>query len=275
VAAAFLITLREGLEAALIVGIIAAYLVKIGRRDTLSTVLIGVAAAIGLSVAAGVAIVLTIGRLPILVQEGIEGIAGLIAVAVLTWMLFWMRRAGRALKGQLEHGVDLALSQGSSRAIVGLAFVAVIREGLELVLFTLAIITSAGVGPATLLGAVLGLAGAIGLGWAIFVGGRRVDLRRFFTITGAVLIFVAAGLVAFSIHAFGEAGIIVNGGSTFDIGSVLPESSPIGTVLAALFGYRSAPTPLELIGYLAYLIPTLTIFVLDGRWPVRRTPAKA
>lgn len=274
-AAAFLITLREGLEAALIVGIIAAYLVKIGRRDTLSTVLIGVAAAIGLSVAAGVAIVLTIGRLPILVQEGIEGIAGLIAVAVLTWMLFWMRRAGRALKGQLEHGVDLALSQGSSRAIVGLAFVAVIREGLELVLFTLAIITSAGVGPATLLGAVLGLAGAIGLGWAIFVGGRRVDLRRFFTITGAVLIFVAAGLVAFSIHAFGEAGIIVNGGSTFDIGSVLPESSPIGTVLAALFGYRSAPTPLELIGYLAYLIPTLTIFVLDGRWPVRRTPAKA
>jgi high-affinity iron transporter len=275
VAAAFLITLREGLEAALIVGIIAAYLVKIGRRDTLSTVLIGVAAAIGLSVAAGVAIVLTIGRLPILVQEGIEGIAGLIAVAVLTWMLFWMRRAGRALKGQLEHGVDLALSKGSSRAIVGLAFVAVIREGLELVLFTLAIITSAGVGPATLLGAVLGLAGAIGLGWAIFVGGRRVDLRRFFTVTGAVLIFVAAGLVAFSIHAFGEAGIIVNGGSTFDIGSVLPESSPIGTVLAALFGYRSAPTPLELIGYLAYLIPTLTIFVLDGRWPVRRTPAKA
>jgi len=275
VAAAFLITLREGLEAALIVGIIAAYLVKIGRRDTLSTVLIGVVAAIGLSVAAGVAIVLTIGRLPTLVQEGIEGIAGLIAVAVLTWMLFWMRRAGRALKGQLEHGVDLAISQGSSRAIVGLAFVAVIREGLELVLFTLAIITSAGVGPATLLGAVLGLAGAIGLGWAIFVGGRRVDLRRFFTITGAVLIFVAAGLVAFSIHAFGEAGIIVNGGSTFDIGSVLPESSPIGTVLAALFGYRSAPTPLELIGYLAYLIPTLTIFVLDGRWPVRRTPAKA
>lgn len=274
-AAAFLITLREGLEAALIVGIIAAYLVKIGRRDTLSTVLIGVVAAIGLSVAAGVAIVLTIGRLPTLVQEGIEGIAGLIAVAVLTWMLFWMRRAGRALKGQLEHGVDLAISQGSSRAIVGLAFVAVIREGLELVLFTLAIITSAGVGPATLLGAVLGLAGAIGLGWAIFVGGRRVDLRRFFTITGAVLIFVAAGLVAFSIHAFGEAGIIVNGGSTFDIGSVLPESSPIGTVLAALFGYRSAPTPLELIGYLAYLIPTLTIFVLDGRWPVRRTPAKA
>jgi high-affinity iron transporter len=275
VAAAFLITLREGLEAALIVGIIAAYLVKIGRRDTLSTVLVGVVAAIGLSVLVGGVVVVTIGRLPLVVQESIEGIAGITAAVVLTWMLFWMRRRGRALKGQLEHDVDLALGQGSTRALVGLAFVAVIREGLELVLFTLAIISSAGAGPATLFGALLGLAAAVGLGWAIFIGGRRIDLRRFFTITGVVLVFVAAGLIAFAVHEFGEAGIIANTGTAFDIGAILPETSPIGTLLAAMFGYRSAPTPFELIAYLAYLVPVMTLFVLDGRWPMSRTAAKA
>src|SRR5215510_4277094 len=129
--ATFFLMLREGLEAALIVGIIAAYLVKIGRRDALPKIGVGVAAAIGLSVAIGLAITLTIERLPLTLQATLEAIAALLAVAVLTWMLFWMRRQGRALKGELEHGVDRAISQGSTTALVGLAFVAVIREGVE------------------------------------------------------------------------------------------------------------------------------------------------
>ena len=262
-AATFFLMLREGLEAALIVGIIAAYLVKIGRNDELPKVWAGVGAALGLSIVAGIVIVSTIGRLPLIVQETLEGVAGLIAVAVLTWMLFWMRRQGRAIKGELERGVDAALTAGGTMALVGLAFVAVIREGLETTLFVLALIPSLGTSPLVLVGGILGLAVAVGVGWAIFVGGRRVDLRKFFTITGVVLIFVAAGLVAFSIGAFGEAGLIANTGSAFDLNGVFPDSSPAGNVLRGLFGYRSKPTPLEVIGYFAYLIPVLLLFTLD------------
>ena len=136
---AFLITLREGLEAALIVGIVAAYLVRVGRSDALPKVWLGVLAAVILSVVAGVVVVATIGRLPFVVQETVEGIAALLAVAVLTWMLFWMRRQGRAMKGDLEAGVDLALASGSVLALAGLAFVSVAREGLETVLFMAAV----------------------------------------------------------------------------------------------------------------------------------------
>jgi high-affinity iron transporter len=275
VAAAFFLNLREGLEAALIVGIIAAYVVKIGRRDRLPVVLAGAGAAIGLSIAVGAAVVLTVGELPALVQDTIAGAAGLIAVAVLTWMLFWMRRQGRALKGDLERGVDFAVSDGSILALAGLAFVAVLREGLETALFMFAILKSSGTELPTLFGAILGLVVAGAVGWAIFVGGRRIDLRRFFTITGTILVFVSAGLVAFAIHEFGDAGLITNTGAVFNLEGVLPETSPIGTLLSSIFGYRAAPTPLELIGYLAYLIPTLTLFVLDGRWPVRSRTAKA
>ena len=263
--AAFFITLREGLEAALIVGIIAAYLVKLDRRDAMRGVWIGVAAALVLSVVVGALVVATVGRLPLVVQESIEGLAAVLAVIVLTWMLFWMRRQGRAMKGELEHGVDLALAAGSATALAGLAFVAVAREGLETVLFLFAIGTSSGPAVPTLLAALAGLAVAVGIGYAIFAAGVRIDLRRFFTITGVVLIFVSAGLVAFAVHEFGEAGLITNTGEAWNIGTVLPESSPLGALLAGLFGYRSAPTPLEVIAYLAYLIPVLLLFLWGGR----------
>jgi high-affinity iron transporter len=265
----YFLMLREGLEAALIVGIIAAYLARIGRRDMLPTVAGGVAAAIGLSVVVGIVVVATVGRLPVVVQETLEGLAGLAAVAVLTWMLFWMRRQGRALKGELEHGVDAALGAGGAMALVGLAFVAVVREGLETVLFLLAVLTSSGAGVDSLVGGLLGLATAIGVGWAIFVGGARVNLRQFFTVTGVVLIFVAAGLVAFAVGALGEAGLIVNNGTAYNLNGVLPDSTPLGNVLRGLFGYRSQPTPLEVVAYLLYLIPVLTLFVV-GRPSLRR-----
>jgi high-affinity iron transporter len=272
--ATFFLMLREGLEAALIVGIVAAYLVKIGRRDALGKVVIGVGAAVGLSIAIGLLVTLTVERLPLVVQETAEGIAAVLAVTVLTWMLFWMRRQGRALKGELERGVDLALSEGSTLALVGLAFVAVIREGVETVLFLIPILSFQGAGIDVALGGLLGLAAAVAVGWAIFVVGVRVNLRRFFTVTGIVLIFVSAGLVAFAIAEFGEAGFFVNAGKAFDLNGVLPDVGALGSVLRGLFGYRSAPTPLEALGYVAYLVPVLILFVID-RPLLKRTTAAA
>jgi high-affinity iron transporter len=272
--ATFFLMLREGLEAALIVGIVAAYLVKIGRRDALPKVVAGVAAAIGLSIALGVLITFTIEKLPLLVQATLEGLAAILAVAVLTWMLFWMRRQGRAIKGELEQNVDVALSRGSTRALVGLAFLAVIREGVETVLFLIPIFSFNGTGLDVVIGGVLGLAIAAAVGWAIFALGVRINLRRFFTITGTILIFVAAGLVAYAVAEFGETGWLSNTGAAFDLNSILPDTGPIGSVLRGLFGYRSAPTPLEVVGYVAYLVPVLLLFVID-RTPVRRTAVAA
>jgi high-affinity iron transporter len=273
--ATFFLMLREGLEAALIVGIIAAYLVKIGRRDALAKVATGVAAAIGLSIGLGLLITLTIERLPSVVQDTLEGVAAILAVAVLTWMLFWMRRQGRAIKGELEQDVDVALSKGSTRALVGLAFLAVIREGVETVLFLIPIFSFNGTGLDVVAGGLLGLAISVGVGWAIFAAGVRVNLRRFFTITGTVLIFVAAGLVAFAVAELGDGGLITNVGSTFDLNAVLPDTGAIGSILHGLFGYRSAPTPLELIGYVAYLVPVLLLFVIDRPSPGRRQTVAA
>ena len=271
--ATFFLMLREGLEAALIVGIIAAYLVKIGRRDALPKIATGVVAAIGLSIGLGLLITLTIEKLPLVVQETLEGLAAVLAVGVLTWMLFWMRRQGRAIKGELEQGVDVALSKNSTRALVALAFLAVIREGVETVLFMIPILSFNGTGIDVVLGGVLGLVISAVVGWAIFVAGVRINLRRFFTVTGTILIFVAAGLVAFAVAEFGEAGFFANTGTAFDLNRVLPDNGPIGSVLRGLFGYRSAPTPLEVLGYLAYLVPVLFLFVVDR--PIIRKPAVA
>jgi high-affinity iron transporter len=270
----FLLMLREGLEAALIVGIVSAYLVKIGRRDALPKVAAGLLAAVGVSILAGVIVVATVGRLPLVVQETLEGLAALAAVAVLTWMLFWMRRQGRAIKGELERGVEMAVTDGRTFALVGLVFIAVIREGLETVLFLIALISSTGTGADTILGGVLGLATAVGVGWAIFVGGVRINLRTFFTATGIVLIFVAAGLVAFSIAEFGEAGLFPNSTVAFNLNGVLADSTPLGSVLRGLIGYRSQPTVLELVGYLLYLVPVMFLFVADRPFR-RRAPAAA
>ena len=271
--ATFFLMLREGLEAALIVGIIAAYLVKIGRRDALSKIATGVAAAIGLSVGLGLVITLTIQRLPPVIQDNLEGLAALLAVGVLTWMLFWMRRQGRAIKGELERDVDVALSAGSTRALVGLAFLAVIREGVETVLFLIPIFSFNGTGIDVIVGGLLGLAISVAGGYAIFAMGVRINLRRFFTVTGTVLIFVAAGLCAFAIAEFGDGGLITNVGAAFDLNGMLPETGAIGSILHGLFGYRSAPTPLELAAYLTYLIPVLFLFSVDR--PLLRRPAVA
>ena len=223
------------------------------------------AAALALSVGAGSIVALTVGSLPLAIRASIEGIAALSAVVVLTWMLFWMRRQGRAMKGELERGVDVALAVGSTSALAGLAFIAVIREGLETVLFLFAIGSSSGSIVPLLAASLAGLAVAVGVGVAIFAAGIRIDLRRFFTITGVVLIFVSAGLVTYAIAEFTEVGLVPPTAKVFDLSPMLPESSLLGSLLAGLFGYRSAPTVLELVGYLTYLLPVLLLFVFGGR----------
>jgi high-affinity iron transporter len=271
VAAAFFIALREGLEAALIVGIICAYLVKVGRRDVLPRIIAGVGLAIGLSVGIGVAVVATIGRLPFKLQATLEGMAAVAAVIVVTWMLFWMRRQGRSLKGELENSVSLALAAGTTTALVGIAFLAVIREGLETTLFFLALLGSqSGDVTAAVAGGLIGLAVAAALGWAIFVAGRRINLGRFFTLTGVILIFVAAGLIVYAIAEFTEAGYLPVMPPLFDLTGVLPQSSPLGSVLTGLFGYRAAPSALQVAAYLSYLVPVLVIYVTDWRPSLRR-----
>jgi high-affinity iron transporter len=176
-------------------------------------------------------------------------------------MLVWMRRQGRALTGELEAGVDAALERGSALALIALAFMAVLREGLETVLFLLAVLGSSGDVATALLFAVLGLVVAVAVGWAIFAMGVRLDLRRFFTVTGLVLIFVAAGLCAYAVHELTEAGWLPVTPVAFDLTFVLPESGPVGSVLAGLFGYRAAPTWSEVIAYVGYLVPVLVLFL--------------
>ena len=158
---------------------------------------------------------------------------------------------------------------------MAVAFVAVIREGLETVLFLLAVVTSRGDTTAALAGGLLGLAVAAGIGWAIFAMGVRVNLGRFFTWTGALLIFVAGGLVMYAVAEFTEAGLLPTTATAFDLGTTLPESSPLGSVLAGSLGYQSEPSVLQVALYLAYIVPVLALFTFDGRLTFRRQPVNA
>ncbi len=270
----FLILLREGLEAALVVGIVVGYLVKVGRSDALRWVWIGIGAALLVSLGLGTLVFITIGDLPSSIQEPIEGLAAVFAVGVLTWMLFWMRRQGRALKGELEGQLDAALRTGSTAALVGLAFVAIVREGLETALFLLALFRSAAasgeLSPALPLAGLAGLAVAVLLGAAIVRGAIRLNLRRFFSFTGILILFVAAGLVASALGAFVDAGWLPTGQPALNLTGLLPETSPVGALLAGMFGYRAQPTLLQLVAYFGYLLPVLTLFLAGDRLRLSR-----
>jgi high-affinity iron transporter len=236
--APFLIMLREGLEAALIVGIIAGYLQKTGRGAWLPTIWVGVLLAVALSLFAGAALLLVSVEFPQKAQEAFEAAIGLVAVGVLTWMVFWMRRAARSIKSGLHADIDRAMTapKGATWALLGMAFFAVAREGLESVFFLLAIFQQSP-GPAMPLAALAGVAVAVAFGLLIYRGGVRIDLRHFFRWTGIFILFVAAGLLAGVLRNLHEAGLW-NGMQkvVFDLSGGLPVSSLLGTVLAGLFG---------------------------------------
>jgi len=207
----FVIGLREGLEAALIVGIIAAFLGQQGRKDALRQVWFGTAAAVAICV--GVAIVLQVisSDLPQRQQEGLETVVGALAVGMVTYMIIFMRRHARGLKKDLEGAAASALASGSSRALVAMAFLAVLREGFETAVFLLATFQASGNASTSWLGAVLGIGLAAAVGYAIYKGGVRLNLARFFRVTGLVLVVVAAGLVMTAFHTASEAGWLTAG----------------------------------------------------------------
>ncbi|MDX7953499.1 FTR1 family protein [Lichenihabitans sp. Uapishka_5] len=264
---AYLIMLREGIEAALIVGIIAGYLKQTGRSAWLPSVWLGVVLAIAICVVVGVALNYTSGEFPQKQQELFEGLVALAAVVILTSMVFWMKKAARSIKAELHHSVDAALRPGTGQgwALVGMAFLAVGREGLESVFFLLAIVQQSE-GWSVPIGAFLGLLSAVAVGAAITYGGRKIDLRRFFRWTGAFIIFVASGLLASAVRAFHEAGLW-NGlqDRAFDLSGILPADGILGTLLTGLLGYQDAPTVGELLAYTIFLVPALILFFSQQR----------
>ena len=271
--------LREGVEAALIVSIILAYLAKTGNQRHFSTIWLGAGAAIAVSVVIGLILFVTIGGFEEPAEQIFEGFAMILAASVVTWMLFWMRRTAANIKGELHASVDRALVEGGVIGLAVLAFTAVIREGIETALFLMGQATAAGSEAiSTLLGALVGLAIAVFIGFAIYRGARVLNLRTFFQWTGIALIFIAAGLLSHGIHEFVEAGWITIGtGTAFDISAVLPHEPDegslgvVGSILRALFGYTSSPEWITLIAWLTYVVVVLFLYTR----PVRPADAKA
>jgi high-affinity iron transporter len=262
----FVIGLREGLEASLIVGIIAAFLIQRGERQALRPMWIGVVVAVGISFAVAIALAIIGGRLPLKQRETMEGILALIAVAGVTYMIIWMRRHSRDLKRQLEDHAESALVNGSIFALVGMAFFAVIREGLETAVFMLAAFQSSLNPVATGLGAILGVAVAIGLGWAIYRGGVRIDLSKFFRVTGFILVLVAGGLLSSAVHEFAEAGVVTFAqSSAIDLSWLIQPGTIVASLATGMLGLQPVPTQAEVLVWLLYVIP-MGLYVL---WPQR------
>lgn len=261
--APFLIMLREGLEAALIVGIIASYLKQTGRSGWLPAVWLGILLALALTLFVGAAVQTLAAGYPQKTQELFEAIIGFIAVIVLTSMVFWMRKVARSVKSELHHGIDEAFSgqRNTALALIGMVFFAVAREGLESLFFLLAIFQQSE-GLAMPLGALLGLLVAALLGYGIYVGGVKLNLRYFFRWTGVFILFVAAGIFAGSLRALHEAGLWnFLQGVVFDASHVLPLDSVLGSILSGILGYQETPTVGEVIVYVVFLMLTLPWFL--------------
>lgn len=248
----YLLTLREGLEAALIIGIVLGALRKTNHTQLSPTVWAGTISAVALSIISGIALTNFGLSLEGSVEKVFEGVTMLLAAAILTWMIFWMQHQSRSLHGELEDSVRQAASGTGKRALFLLAFFAILREGIELALFLTAA-TFASDARQTLLGVAFGFASAILLGWAIFASTVRLDLGRFFKVTSVLLVLFAAGLVAHGIHEFNEVGWIPSGiENLWNINPILDENSAFGAMLKALFGYNGNPSLTEALAYIAY-----------------------
>jgi len=266
----FLIMFREGLEAALIVAIVASYLNQSGQSRWLPAVWLGVVSAAGLCLALGLYMNRVQSEFPQKQQELFEAVVALVAAAMLASMVFWMKSSAHAIKGNLHEAIDSALQRQQRQAlgIVSLVFFAVAREGLESVFFLLAAFQQ-DVGIYAPIGAVLGVLAAIAAGALIYKGSLRLNMRRFFKITGIFILFVAAGLLSGSLKAFHEAGLWNHLQTTaYDLTQVLPTHSLLGVLLGALFGYQDAPAVGEVLIWFLFIVPTLL-------WFLSGTPRKA
>jgi high-affinity iron transporter len=268
----FVIALREGVEASLIIGIIAAFLVKEGRGEAMRQVWLGVGSAIVLCM--GVAVALRVIRqdLPESGQATLETIIGLVAVTTVTYMIVWMRRHARGIKSVLEGNAATALAAGSTTALVAMAFLAVLREGFETSAFLLAAFQDSTDTTAAGAGAVLGLLAAVAIGIGLYRGGVRINLARFFRVTGLVLVFVAAGLLATAMHTAHEAGWL-NGlqGQALDLTWLVQPGTISGSLLTGMLGLQPTPTVGEVLVYALYAVP-MALYVL---WPDRLRPSRS
>ncbi|MET7903562.1 iron uptake transporter permease EfeU [Streptomyces sp. NPDC005355] len=262
----YLIGLREGLEASLVVCILIAYLVKTGRRDALRPVWLGIGVAIALSMSFGAALEFGSQELTFEAQEALGGSLSVFSVGLVTWMVFWMRRTARHLKAELHGKLDAALAMGTG-ALVATAFLAVGREGLETALFVWAAVRASNDGTADpLTGVVLGLLTAVVLGWLFYRGALKINLAKFFTWTGGMLVVVAAGVLAYGVHDLQEADFFPGVHSlAFDISATISPDSWYGTLLKGVFNFQPDPTVLQAWVWVAYLVPTLAVFLLPGR----------
>ncbi len=259
----FVIGLREGVEAALIVGIIASVLRRDGDRRAFRAMWAGVALAVLLCIGVAVGLRVAGSQLPFRSREIMEGILTLVAAAGVLYMVAWMRRHAHELKPELEEKTADALRDGSTWALVGLAFFAVIREGLETAIFLVALVGGTANPVVGLTGGLLGILTAVAIGWGIYRGGLRFDLRRFFRVTGVVLVVLAAGLVASAVHSFAEAGLIgFWQAPAVDLSAILAPGTVRAALLTAFLGLQPVPTYLELAVWIAFLVPAL-VFVLS------------
>ncbi|MBI4261841.1 MAG: FTR1 family protein [Actinobacteria bacterium] len=258
--AAFLITLREGIEAALVISILLAYLRQLGRTDRSHLVWWGTGVAVAVSLGVGAIIFAAAGGFEGRAEEAFEGLVSLFAVVVLTWMIFWMRRQAARIRSELQEKVDSALVAGGF-ALASLAFFVVLREGVETALFMFSTVkaTAGGAGGTwgQVAGALLGLGTAVVLGYLLYRGGVRLNIRTFFRVTGGLILVVAAGLFAFSVHELQEAGFLpFLEQHAFDIKATLSDEGGLGAILRALIGYNDNPSVLELLSWVAYVLVT-------------------
>lgn len=276
-----LIGLREGVEAALIVAIVLAYLVRTGNGRQAPKIWFGTVGAIVVSIVVGGALFVTVGALEAPYEQLFEGITMLVAAGVVTWMLFWMRRQAAGLKGELQSAVDRTLGEGTGWGLAVLAFTAVIREGVETALFLAGQATSLTRSAGSVgLGAVVGLGIAAVIGWGFYRGSRAVDLRKFFRWTGIALVFIAAGLLSKAVHELIEVagifGITVFGAQpAFDFSSVLSHDEGIGQFLRAIVGYSASPEVLTLVVHVGYVVMVLWLYLRPIAPPTRPVAAPA
>ncbi|CAL9313982.1 iron uptake transporter permease EfeU [Streptomyces sp. SudanB182_2057] len=258
----YLIGLREGLEASLVVCILIAYLVKTGRRDALKPLWAGIGVAVAIAMGFGCALEFGSQELTFQAQEALGGSLSIIAVGLVTWMVFWMRRTARHLRSELHGKLDAALKLGTG-ALVATAFLAVGREGLETALFVWASVHAASDGtPRPLAGVALGLATAVLLGWLFYRGALKINLAKFFTWTGGMLVVVAAGVLAYGVHDLQEADWVPGlNDLAFDISGAVPPDSWYGTLLKGVFNFQPDPTVVQITVWALYLVPVLALFL--------------
>jgi high-affinity iron transporter len=273
----YLLSLREGLEAALIIGILLGALSKIRRTDLSPTVWLGTLSAIGVSILTAVLLTSFGMSLEDPAEAIFEGITMLIAAGILTWMIFWMGKQARFLKSELEAGMNKAVASAGRSPVFWLAFIAVVREGIELALFVTAAFFAGNQGGVTsnvletLVGTILGLGTAALLSWTLFATAVRLDLRRFFQVTGILLILFAAGLIAHGVHEFNEVGWIPSIiEHVWNVDTIISESSLVGQLLKTLFGYNSSPSLTEMIAYFGYIAVVTVLWRRDVA-PVKAT----